>query len=80
MKLNFDGSVLHSKDSAAGFVLRDRNGVPILGSAKKLGLSTVICAEASGLKAGLQAALLHGHKNLEVEGDSKVLVDSINDK
>ena len=52
----------------------------VLGSAKKLGTSNVICAEASGLRVGLQAALVHGHKNLEVEGDSKILIDSINDK
>ena len=44
------------KDSGAGFILRDKNGLPTLASTKKLGQSNVICDEASSLRAGLQTA------------------------
>ena len=79
-KLNFDGAVKIDSTASAGFVLRNCEGMPILASAKSLGKSNVIVAEAVALRAGLQAALLQGIHNILVEGDSKILIDSVNRK
>ncbi|KAL6584913.1 hypothetical protein OROMI_004202 [Orobanche minor] len=35
---------------------------------------------AFALRAGLYAALLHGHKKVLVEGDSKIIIDCLNKK
>ena len=78
IKLNFDGSV--SDIATAGFILRNHDGVPLLASAKKIGRTNVLCAEASALRAGLLAVWIHGHQNVQVEGDSKTLIDCINNK
>ena len=42
-----------------------------------LGKTNVLGAEATALRAGLQAYLFHGHRHVHVEGDSKILIDSV---
>ena len=79
-KLNFDGSVLPNKDAASSFILRNKDGNVTLAFAKKIGRASVLRAEAFALRAGLHAALIHGHRNINVEGDSKILIDCINNK
>ncbi|KAL6587873.1 hypothetical protein OROMI_000851 [Orobanche minor] len=75
IKVNFDGSAVSASNLAtSGCILRNEDGNAILASSKKIGFSSVIRAEAFALKA----AVLHGHINLIVEGDSKVLIDIIN--
>ena len=80
IKLNFDGSVKADSTASSGFILRNSNGKPLLASSKLIGKSNVLCAEAFALKVGLHAALIHGHSKIQVEGDSKILIDSINKK
>lgn len=80
IKLNFDGSVKLNSSASAGFILRNSSGTPILASAKSLGKSSIIVAEAMALRAGLQACLFHNHTQIEAEGDSKILIDCINKK
>ena len=80
IKLNFDVSVLLSNKAAAGFILRDSNGTPILASTKNLGKTNVLCAEAAALRAGLYVVMIHGYQRVQVEGDSKILIDCINNK
>lgn len=46
----------------------------------QLGHSNVLVAEAYGLGVSLQAALLHNHLKIKIEGDSKILIDCINKK
>lgn len=48
IKLNFDGSMKHNHQAAAGFVMRDSEGNPLLASAKDIGHSSVLVAEAMG--------------------------------
>ena len=79
-KLNFDGSVLTDNKASSGFILRNSEGSPILASAKNVGVSNVLQAEAFALRAGLHASLLNGHLDIIAEGDSKILIDSINNK
>nr|XP_011458354.1 PREDICTED: uncharacterized protein LOC105349693 [Fragaria vesca subsp. vesca] len=52
VKLNFDGSVYHSS-SAAGFVLRDEFGSPLIVGARKIHGSNVSIAECTSFKDGL---------------------------
>lgn len=77
VKLNFDGSVKKNAIAAAGFIIRDTYGAPLISGAKKLGLNGVLQAEGLALFSGLQAAILAGHKRIHIEGDSKLLIDCI---
>lgn len=42
-----------------------------------LGYSEILIAEAVALRDGLHHAILNGHHHIQIEGDSKVLIDSI---
>ncbi|KAL6218468.1 hypothetical protein ACLB2K_011679 [Fragaria x ananassa] len=79
LELNFDGSVLSNYGSAGGFVFRDVTGKPILAAAaaNSLPTSDILIVEALASRAGFHAAWLHGFSHLEVEGDSKLLIDSL---
>jgi ribonuclease HI len=69
-----------NRHAAAGFVVRDASGHPVLAMAKKLGMMEILVAEAMALREGLLVIpnLLNMH--LIVEGDSKILIDAINGK
>lgn len=49
-------------------------------SSKKIGHSTVIIAKALALRDGLHHIVTQGHQYVQVEGDSKLLIDNINGK
>lgn len=53
-------------------------GIPILASAKNIGHSSVLVAEAMALRECLRQAIDKDHIHLQIEGDSKILIDSIN--
>lgn len=80
IKLNFDGSVFQNSQAAAGFIIRNDKGIHIVASAKHLGYSNILCAEAFALRAGLLVASLHQFFKIKVEGDSKVLIDCLNNR
>ena len=76
-KLNFDGSVTNCS-AACGFVIRDGDGRPIVAEASNAGKTTVPVAEATALRNGLVAAKQKGLRRLQVEGDSKLVIDAVN--
>lgn len=77
LKLNFDGSVHPNHQAAAGFVIRDASGHPVLSMAKKLGIMEILVAEAMALCDGLLALSNPASLHLSVEGDSKILIDDL---
>ncbi|XP_024171818.1 uncharacterized protein LOC112177794 [Rosa chinensis] len=77
VKLNFDGSVDGSNMVAAGFVIRDHSGFPIVAGSRKIGFSSVSVAECSALKDGLLQALYSNLSKIYVEADSKLVIDCI---
>ncbi|XP_062021429.1 uncharacterized protein LOC133738002 [Rosa rugosa] len=79
-KLNFDGSVVNNKKAAAGFVIRDHDGSPLFAGVRAIGHASVPIAEGSAVRDGLYHALLLNCRKIYVEGDSKLIIDSINKK
>ena len=78
VKLNFDGSKLRNGQSSFGFVIRDVAGEVISAVAQSLGSSiSILQAEAWGLQAGVRAAVGLGIKNIIIEGDNLVVINSI---
>ncbi|KAM5582295.1 hypothetical protein ABKV19_002615 [Rosa sericea] len=77
VKLNFDGSV-NGTSAAGGFVIRDVHGRPLIAATEQVGTTTVPLAEAIALRNGLVCALERGHNRIEVEGDSKLVIDAVN--
>lgn len=73
--LRFDGGRRPSIDTAAyGFTLKDAEGKLLTRSAQAIGNETHNVAEYRGLIAGLLCAAELGISDLEVRGDSKVVV------
>lgn len=58
-RLNFDGSVRPSRQAAAGFVVRDTFGQPILAASKNLRFTDVLSSEAPTLRDGLQTSSIN---------------------
>ncbi|KAL6213679.1 hypothetical protein ACLB2K_013125 [Fragaria x ananassa] len=78
VKLNFDGSVCHNTKTATGFVVKDHEGNPILASSRCVGNSSVSIAECSAFRDDLFHALCNDIRRVQVEGDSKLIIDLIN--
>ncbi|KAL6214489.1 hypothetical protein ACLB2K_013923 [Fragaria x ananassa] len=66
-----------SSDAAAGFILRDDSGCPMLASAHKIGKKTVTIAEAIALRDSLLTALKLGFQNVLVKGDSSLIINCV---
>ncbi|KAL5200217.1 hypothetical protein ABZP36_021420 [Zizania latifolia] len=81
MKLNFDGSSVHSTGMASiGEVYRDHEGRIVLGYAERIGTATSSVAELVALKRGLELAVKNGWRRVWAEGDSMVVVDVVRDR
>ncbi|XP_024200027.1 uncharacterized protein LOC112203270 [Rosa chinensis] len=80
VKLNFDGSDSSSILAAAGFVIRNHCGDPIVAGSRSIGSSTVPLAECTTLKDGLLAAKQFNMDHLLVEGDSSLIINCVNRK
>ena len=78
VKLNSDGSVSDAS-AAAGYILRNSDGNPLVASARRLYSSNVHVSECLALKDGLLAAKRFNHKNLLVEGDSLLVINNLRD-
>lgn len=76
--LNFDVSVHHQNQAAAGFVVGDASSHPVLAMTKNLGMVEILVVEAMALRDGLLAIPNPVNMHLCVEGDSKVLIDAVN--
>lgn len=77
IRFNFDGSVKSNHAAATGFVIRNFHGHPIFASSHNIGYSDVLTFKALALRQGLQQALNQGFLHIQVEGDSKIVIDSI---
>ncbi|BFG15997.1 hypothetical protein CerSpe_022710 [Prunus speciosa] len=77
IKVNFDGSV-RGNLAATGFVIRDWNGNVRLASAKNSGQMSITVAECLALRDGLAHAIHNGWRKILVEGDSKLIIDCVN--
>ncbi|KAL6199244.1 hypothetical protein ACLB2K_029030 [Fragaria x ananassa] len=77
IKANFDGSV--RRNAASGvFILRSDSGKPLVAAAFNFGTTSVPVAEALALRNSLACAKERGYTKIEVEGDSKLVIDGIN--
>ena len=72
-KLNFDGSRINNI-SASGWVIRNSNGTIKIARSRHLGNASTIIAECVALRDDVLAAIYNGFTNLEIEGDSKVII------
>ncbi|XP_024163770.1 uncharacterized protein LOC112170673 [Rosa chinensis] len=64
--------------AAAGFVIRNHAGSPVVAGTRKIGSTTILVADCSALKDGLLHALHLNYSKLLVEGDSKLVIDCVN--
>lgn len=79
-KLNSDGGVSDDGKADCGGVIRNEEGEWIVGYTHKPQTSDCLQAEAWGLLRGLELGWQKGIKHLEVESDSKELIQLINDQ
>ncbi|KAL6146073.1 hypothetical protein ACLB2K_056756 [Fragaria x ananassa] len=77
VKINFDGSV-QNKAAAGGFVLRSDDGKPLVSAAFNSGTASVPLAKALEFRNSLLCAKEKGVLKVEVEGDSKLMIDIVN--
>ncbi|XP_004288816.1 PREDICTED: uncharacterized protein LOC101301910 [Fragaria vesca subsp. vesca] len=77
VKINFDGSVWRNS-TAGGFVIRTPNGNPLVAASSNFGITTISVAEALSLRNSLICAKERGLSRVEVEGDSKLVIDAVN--
>ena len=75
--MNFDGSRIESKN-ASRWVIRDSNDIIKLSACKHIGKASMIVAECMALRDGILAAKNNGFLSLEIEGDSKIVIDCYN--
>jgi len=76
IKVNFDGSEL-SHHAAGGYVIRNWTGHLIQAGAFNLGATSILIAEATTMRNGLQAAVTVGFSNIHIEGDNKILIQAV---
>ncbi|BBG93775.1 RNase H family protein [Prunus dulcis] len=77
VKVNFDGSV-RGNLAAPGFVIRDWNGNVRLAGTKNSGQVSITVAECLALRDGLAHAIHKGWRKILVKGDSKLIIDCVN--
>ncbi|KAL6177248.1 hypothetical protein ACLB2K_048774 [Fragaria x ananassa] len=77
VKINFDGSIT-SNSVACGFIIRDDNGRPVSAASCHIGSASVPIAEAMTLRNNLIKVNEKGFTNVEVDGDSKLVIDVVN--
>ncbi|XP_062021407.1 uncharacterized protein LOC133737973 [Rosa rugosa] len=63
--------------TASGFLIRDHNGRPVIAATKCVGNSSTPVAEATALRDSLIAAKDKGFTRVEVEGNSKLVIDAV---
>lgn len=78
IKLNFVGTVKHNPGEAGiGGVFRDAGGNTLRTFATDCGEASNNEAELHALKRGLEIALWVNFKRLQIEGDSKLVIDMV---
>ena len=67
-----------NNNATTGFVIRDTQGSPLLAGARNVGVNNILLTEGLTLRDGLQKTLENGFKKVQVECDSKVLINCSN--
>ena len=76
IKVNFDG--FKSSHHAAGrYALRDWTGHLVQAGAFYLGAASILVAEATAMRNGLQVAVKAIFTNIHIEGDNKILIQAL---
>ena len=78
-KLNLDGSRVENR-SASGWVIRNSNCIIKMATSRHMSNASIIIAKCMTFRDSVLAAENNGLLNLEIEGDSKVVIDSYNKK
>ena len=76
-KSYFDGSRMLDK-SALGWVIRDSNSIIKMAACKHVGKSSIIVIECMALRDGTFAAKNKRYSNLDIKGDSNIVIDCYN--
>nr|XP_028960713.1 uncharacterized protein LOC114825849 [Malus domestica] len=76
VKINFDGSVTNQM-AAGGFVIRNWKSEPILAGARNMVSVSINVPEALALREALIWATRRGWNYVEVDGDSKLVIDAV---
>ncbi|XP_056690483.1 uncharacterized protein [Spinacia oleracea] len=76
MQIHFDGSC-KSTLAAGGIIIRDSNGKTIAAKSYNFGKSQVYMAEALALHKGIQEAISLGVKDIHIEGDNLLVINSL---
>jgi len=76
VKINFDGSK-SSQVAAGGFIIRDWAGRFLQAESFNLGVTSVLVAEATAMRNGVQAAAKAGFTNIHIEGDNCILIQAV---
>ena len=66
--------------STLGWVIRDSNGTIKIVTSRHIGNPSIIIAECMTLRDDMLAAKNNRFLNLEIEGDSKIIIDCNNKK
>ena len=76
-KLNLDDSRIKNK-STSRWIIRDSNGTIKMVASKHIGNASIIIAKCTTLRNGMLAVKNNGFLNLEIEGDSKIVINCYN--
>ncbi|ONI02233.1 hypothetical protein PRUPE_6G185900, partial [Prunus persica] len=76
IKINFDGYVINSQASI-GFFIQNNDGHVLLAGANNIGKNSINVVESVALQDGLDDAIDRGWGQIVVEGDSKLVIDSV---
>ena len=73
IKIDFDGSKL-SRGAARGFIIRNWDDQFLQASDFNLGAGSVLIAEATTMRNGLQEAIQARYTDIHIEGDNQILI------
>jgi len=76
IKINFDGSK-SSQGTVGDFIIRNWEGKFIQVATFKLGVSSVLVAEATTMRNGIKVAVQTGFANVHIEGDNNILIQAV---
>ncbi|GLJ42430.1 hypothetical protein SUGI_0879190 [Cryptomeria japonica] len=80
-KMNFDGASRgNPRKSGYGVIIRNELGNFVGAKYGSLGINTNNMAELAGLLAGMEWCVAHGIQDVEVEGDSQIILNGISNK
>ncbi|GLJ29783.1 hypothetical protein SUGI_0588150 [Cryptomeria japonica] len=78
IKVNFDGASRGNPGkSGYGAIMRDKFGNFVGAKYGPLGINTNNMAEMARLLAGLEWCVAHGFQDIEIEGDSQIILNEL---